>query len=46
MSRISAVTYDGFIDYDGVVLSLRRPFRGRYGLSLSYTYSDSNNVVT
>ncbi|MCP3960057.1 MAG: TonB-dependent receptor [bacterium] len=45
--RISAVTYDGFIDYDGVVLSVRRPFSGRYGLMLSYTYSDAtDNLLT
>ena len=28
---ISQVGYDGFIDYDGIVVSLRRPFHGRYG---------------
>ncbi|MEM7584529.1 MAG: acetylornithine deacetylase/succinyl-diaminopimelate desuccinylase family protein [Acidobacteriota bacterium] len=45
--RISAVTYDGFIDYDGFVLSVRRPFSGRYGLTASYTYSDStDNLLT
>lgn len=45
--RISAVTYDGFIDYDGITLSIRRPFSGRYGLMLSYTYSDAtDNLLT
>ena len=45
--RISAVTYDGFIDYDGVVLSVRRPFSGRYGLMFAYTYSDAtDNLLT
>ena len=45
--RISAVTYDGFIDYDGITLSVRRPFSGRYGLMLSYTYSDAtDNLLT
>lgn len=41
--RISAVTYDGFIDYDGVVVSVRRPFSGRYGAGFSYTYSDATD---
>jgi len=45
--RISAVTYDGFIDYDGIAVAVRRPFSGRYGLSLSYTYSDAtDNLLT
>ena len=45
--RVSAVTYDGFIDYDGVTLSLRRPFSGRWGMMLSYTYSDAtDNLLT
>ena len=45
--RISQVGYDGFIDYDGVVVSLRRPFRGRYGFMVSYTYSDAeDNLLT
>ncbi len=45
--RISAVTYDGFIDYDGIVLSVRRPFSGRYGFTASYTYSDAtDNLLT
>ncbi len=46
--RINAVTYDGFIDYDGVTLSVRRPFAGHassvpWGLMLSYTYSDARD---
>ena len=45
--RRSTVTYDGFIDYDGFVISLRRPFRGRYGYAVSYTYSDAtDNLLT
>ncbi|MEM1246522.1 MAG: TonB-dependent receptor [Acidobacteriota bacterium] len=40
---VSQVGYDGFIDYDGVVLSLRRPFHGRYGFMISYTYSDAED---
>ncbi len=50
--RISAVTYDGFIDYDGVTLSVRRPFSGHaspipWGMTLSYTYSDAtDNLLT
>ena len=45
--RISAVTYDGFIDYDGITLAVRRPFSGRYGLMFSYTYSDAtDNLLT
>ena len=50
--RISAVTYDGFIDYDGITLSVRRPFTGHdssipWGLMLSYTYSDAtDNLLT
>ncbi len=46
-ARITQVGYDGFIDYDGVVLSVRRPFRDRYGFSLSYTWSDAeDNLLT
>ncbi len=45
--RISQVGYDGFIDYDGIILSVRRPFRNRYGFMVSYTYSDAtDNLLT
>ncbi|MEM6456009.1 MAG: TonB-dependent receptor [Acidobacteriota bacterium] len=45
--RINQVTYEGFVDYDGAVLSLRRPLRDGFGLQLSYTYSDAvDNLLT
>lgn len=45
--RQSTVTYDGRIDYDGFVFSLRRAFADRWGLQLSYTYSDArDNLLT
>jgi len=45
--RISAVTYDGFIDYDGATLALRRPFAGRWGMTFAYTWSDAtDNLLT
>lgn len=45
--RISQVTYDGRIDYDGLVLEARRRFRGRYQLGLSYTASRArDNLLT
>lgn len=45
--RVSQVTYDGRIDYQGVVISLRRPLGDRFGFTLSYTYSDArDNLLT
>ncbi|HWW87391.1 MAG TPA: carboxypeptidase regulatory-like domain-containing protein [Vicinamibacterales bacterium] len=37
--QISAVTYDGLIDYDGVIVALRKRFTSRYQLGVSYTGS-------
>lgn len=45
--QISEVTYDGLVDYDGVVLSIRRRFAKRYQLGLSYTGSRArDNLLT
>lgn len=45
--RRSAVTYDGRIDYDGLVLTLRRAFSERWSLQASYTYSQAeDNLLT
>lgn len=41
--RINQVTYDGFIDYEGIAVAIRRAFQGRYGYTISYTYSDSTD---
>ena len=45
--RISEVGYDGVIDYEGVTVSLWRPFRDRWGFMFSYTYSENDdNLLT
>ncbi len=45
--RISQVTYDGRIDYDGVVVALRKRFSQRYTLGVSYTGSRAyDNLLT
>jgi hypothetical protein len=45
--QISAVTYDGLIDYDGIVLSLQKQFSNRYQFGLSYTGSRArDNLLT
>ncbi len=37
--KISEVTYDGLINYDGVIVSLTRRFANRYQFGVSYTAS-------
>jgi outer membrane receptor protein involved in Fe transport len=45
--QINAATYDGLVDYDGLVVSARRRFNGRYQLGLSYTVSRArDNLLT
>jgi hypothetical protein len=45
--QISEVTYDGLINYDGVILSARKRFTNRYQLGVSYTYSHAyDNLLT
>jgi outer membrane receptor protein involved in Fe transport len=45
--RISAVTYDGLINYDGVVLVARKRFTDRYQFMVSYTGSRArDNLLT
>src|SRR5262249_44509671 len=45
--QISEVTYDGRVDYDGIVLSLRKRFNTRYQLGVSYTGSRArDNLLT
>jgi outer membrane receptor protein involved in Fe transport len=45
--QISAVGYDGLVDYDGIILSVRRRFTKRYQLGLSYTGSRArDNLLT
>jgi len=45
--QISEVTYDGLVNYDGIVLSVRRRFARRYQLGLSYTGSRArDNLLT
>ena len=45
--RISQVTYDGIINYDGVTVYLRKRFSHRYQLALSYTGSRArDNLLT
>jgi outer membrane receptor protein involved in Fe transport len=46
-AQISAVGYDGLVDYDGIILSVRRRFTNRYQLGLSYTGSRArDNLLT
>ncbi|HXV62687.1 MAG TPA: TonB-dependent receptor [Vicinamibacteria bacterium] len=45
--RISQVTYDGRIDYDGVVIEVRKRFSDRYMFGISYTGSRArDNLLT
>jgi hypothetical protein len=45
--QISAVGYDGLVDYDGIILSLRRRFTKRYQVGVSYTGSRAHdNLLT
>jgi outer membrane receptor protein involved in Fe transport len=45
--QLSQVTYDGVVDYDGLILSLRGGFGTRYHLGLSYTASRArDNLLT
>ena len=45
--RISQVTYDGWIDYDGIVVALRRRFSRGYQFGVSYTGSRArDNLLT
>jgi hypothetical protein len=45
--RISQVTYDGIIKYDGVTVYLRKRFSHRYQFALSYTGSRArDNLLT
>jgi Carboxypeptidase regulatory-like domain/TonB dependent receptor/TonB-dependent Receptor Plug Domain len=45
--RLSEVTYDGRIDYDGVILALRKRYTGRYQFTISYTGSRArDNLLT
>jgi hypothetical protein len=45
--RVSQVTYEGRIDYDGVVVAFRKRFRDRYTFGLSYTGSRAyDNLIT
>jgi hypothetical protein len=45
--RTSAVTYDGRINYDGIVISARRSFSSRHQFGVSYTGSHArDNLLT
>src|SRR5205814_9971515 len=45
--EISEVTYDGLVNYDGIVLSARKRFSGRYQFGVSYTGSRArDNLLT
>jgi hypothetical protein len=45
--QISAFTYDGLIDYDGIILAARKRFSNRYQFGLSYTGSRArDNLLT
>jgi outer membrane receptor protein involved in Fe transport len=45
--QISEVTYDGLVDYDGVILSARKRFSERYQFGVSYTGSRArDNLLT
>ncbi len=45
--QISEVTYDGLVDYDGIVLSIHKRFSDRYQAGLSYTGSRArDNLLT
>ena len=45
--QISAVTYDGLVDYDGIIISARKRFTNRYQFGVSYTGSRArDNLLT
>jgi hypothetical protein len=45
--KISEVTYDGLVDYDGVIVSFTRRFTNRYQFGVSYTGSRArDNLLT
>ena len=45
--QISAVTYDGLVDYDGVIVAARKRFTHRYQFGVSYTGSRArDNLLT
>ena len=45
--RLSEVTYDGLINYDGIVLAARKRFSSRYQFGVSYTGSRArDNLLT
>jgi len=45
--QISAVTYEGLVDYDGLIVSLRKRFSNRYQFGVSYTASRArDNLLT
>jgi len=45
--RLSQVTYDGQIDYDGIILSLQKRYSNRYQFQVSYTGSRArDNLLT
>lgn len=45
--RISQVTYEGRIEYDGIAVALNKRYRRGYAFLLSYTYSDNrDNLLT
>jgi hypothetical protein len=46
-AQISAVGYDGLVDYDGVILAVRKRLKQRYQFGLSYTGSRArDNLLT
>jgi hypothetical protein len=45
--QISAVTYDGLVDYDGIIVAARKRFTNRYQFGVSYTGSRArDNLLT
>ena len=45
--QISEVTYDGLVNYDGIILSARKRFSDRYQFGVSYTGSRArDNLLT
>jgi outer membrane receptor protein involved in Fe transport len=45
--QTSDVTYDGLVNYDGIILSVRKRFTDRYQLGVSYTGSRArDNLLT
>jgi hypothetical protein len=45
--QISAVTYDGLVDYDGIILAARKRFSNGYQFGVSYTGSKArDNLLT